>query len=70
MTKTLEMVFRNQEGKETVISLADPRDDVTKAQVDAVMQDIIAKNIFATKNGDLVQAVEARIRTRDAVALA
>lgn len=70
MTKTLEMVFRNQEGKETVISLADPRDDVIKAQVDAVMQDIIAKNIFATKNGDLVQAVEARIRTRDAVALA
>lgn len=70
MTKTLEMVFRNQEGKETVISLADPRDDVTKAEVDTVMQDIVTKNIFTTKSGDLVQAVEARIRTRDAVALA
>ncbi|MPN47347.1 hypothetical protein SDC9_194949 [bioreactor metagenome] len=69
MTKTLEMVFRNQEGKETVVSLADPRDNLTKAEVDTVMQDIVAKNIFSTKGGDLVQLVDARIRTRDSVAL-
>lgn len=70
MTKTLEMVFRNQSGKEVVISVADPRDDLTKAQADAVMADIVAKNIFSPKGGELVQAVEARIRTRDAVTLA
>ena len=69
MTKTLEMVFRNGEGKETVISLVDPRDDLTKTEVDAVMQDMLAKNIFSTKGGDLVQVVDARIRTRDAVSL-
>ena len=69
MTKTLEMVFRNGEGKETVISLVDPRDDLTKAEVDAVVQDMLAKNIFSTKGGDLVQVVDARIRTRDAVSL-
>lgn len=70
MTKTLEMVFRNGEGKETVISLADPREDLTKAEVDIVMQDMLTKNIFSTKGGDLVQLVDARIRTRDAVSLA
>ncbi|MGI6093486.1 MAG: DUF2922 domain-containing protein [Veillonellaceae bacterium] len=69
MTKTLEMVFRNNEGKETVISLADPRDDLTRAEVDVVMQDIIAKNIFLTKSGDLMQIVDARIRTRESVSL-
>ncbi len=69
MTKTLEMVFRNADGKETVISLADPREDVTKDEVDTVMQDIVAKNIFSTKGGDLVQVVDARIRTRDSVSL-
>lgn len=69
MTKTLEMVFRNSEGKETVISLADPRDDLTKAEVDIVMQDMLAKNIFSTKGGDLVQSVDARIRTRESVSL-
>jgi hypothetical protein len=69
MTKTLEMVFRNQAGKETVLSIADPKDDLTKAQVDTVMQDILAKNVFVTTGGDLVQTVDARIRTRDAVSL-
>lgn len=70
MTKTLEMVFRNQSGKEVVLSVADPREDLTKAEVDAVMGDIVAKNIFSSKGGDFIQAIEARIRTRDAVALA
>lgn len=69
MTKTLEMVFRNQAGKEVVLSIADPKDNLTKAQVAPVMQDIIAKNVFTTKGGDLVQAVDVRIRTRDAVSL-
>lgn len=70
MIKTLEMVFRNQAGKEAVLSIADPKDDLTKAQVDTVMQDILAKNVFVTTGGDLVQTVDARIRTRDAVSLA
>lgn len=69
MTKTLEMVFRNSSGKEVTMSLADPKEDLTKAQVDAVMQEIISRNIFTSKTGELTQSVEARIRTRDAIAL-
>lgn len=69
MTKTLELVFRNASGKEVTVSVAEPKADLTKAQVDVVMQDIVAKNIFSTTGGDLVQVVDARIRTRDAISL-
>ena len=70
MAKTLELVFRNQSGKEVTINLANPKDDVTQAQAKTVMQDILTKNIFSTKGGDLAQIVDARVLTRDAVSLA
>lgn len=70
MVKTLEMVFRNGSGKEVVLSLVDAKENLTLAEVKAVMQDIVAKNIFSTKSGDLVQVVEARIRSKDSVVLA
>jgi len=70
MVKTLEMVFRNESGKEVVISIAEPKDDLTLAQVNTVMQAIVAKNVFSTKTGDLVQIVEARIRSNDMAVLA
>ena len=70
MVKTLEMVFRNGSGKEVVLSLVDAKENLTLAEVKAVMQDIVAKNIFTTKSGDLVQVVEARIRSKDTVVLA
>ena len=70
MVKTLEMVFRNESGKEVVLSIAEPKDDLTLAQVNTVMQAIVAKNVFSTKTGDLVQIVEARIRSNDMAVLA
>jgi hypothetical protein len=62
MTKTLEMVFKNQGGTNVTISVLDPKEGLTMATVKAVMNSIIAKNIFSTKNGDLTFASEARIR--------
>jgi hypothetical protein len=69
MTKTLEMVFRDEFGKETTIRLADPKDGLTAAEVQGAMETIIDKNIFSIKDSDLVQAVEARIRTLDTAAI-
>ena len=69
MTKTLEMVFRDAFGKETVIRLADPKDGLTQAEVQAAMDLIVSANIFATKTGDLVQTAEARIVTLDTAVL-
>lgn len=70
MVKVLEMVFRNESGKEVVISLPDPKDDLTLAQVKPVMEAAVAKGIFTSKGGNVNQAVEARIRSREAVVLA
>ncbi len=69
MTKTLAMVFRDSTGKEVTISLADPKDDLTLAQVRTVMEDIVSRSIFATKVGNLVEVQDARILSRDTITL-
>ncbi|WP_425058515.1 hypothetical protein SCACP_31720 [Sporomusa carbonis] len=69
MTKTLEMVFRTTAGNQVSISVPDPKGDLTLAQAQAVMQDIIDKNVFDIKGNALAEKVEARIRSRDTVAL-
>ena len=71
MKKVLEMTFRNTVGKEITLSLADPKDDLTLAQVNTVMDDIVAKNIFTTASGggDLTEKVKAVVRVTDSVAL-
>jgi len=65
MAKTLELVFRNELAKEITISVANPKINLTAAQVQPVMADIVAKNIFTTKGGNLVQPVESRLRVSE-----
>lgn len=69
MTKTLAMVFRDSAGKEVTISLADPKDELTLVQVRTIMEDIVSRNIFATKFGNLVEVQDARILSRDTITL-
>ncbi len=70
MAKTLEMVFRSEGGKEVTLGIADPKENLTLAEVTMVMEDIIAKQIFSSKTGDLTQIVEARINSKDTAVLA
>jgi hypothetical protein len=65
MNKTLEMVFQNAAGKNTRISISDPREDLSPAEVQGVMDLIVQKNIFDTTGGDITQALSARIITRE-----
>lgn len=69
MVKTLAMVFRNEAGKLVTLNVAAPRDNLTTAEVQAVMQDIVTKNIFSLKGGNLVQIVDAKLSSRDATVL-
>ena len=62
MTKTLEMTFLNQIGREVTLNLRDPRDGLTLAAVTAAADLAVTKNIFTTSGGDLVSFKEARIR--------
>jgi len=61
-TRTLEMVFKTEGGKEVTVAVKDPKEGLALAEVQTVMETIIAKNIFTTTSGDLVSVVEAQIR--------
>ena len=65
MEKSLQLVFKNASGNTKLITISNPKDDLTKAQTDEAMQKIIAANVFKTLGGDLVQAVEARVVNRN-----
>ena len=36
---------------------------ITKAEIDAAMAVVVNNNIFSTSGGDIVEAVEGRLRT-------
>ncbi|MGN1033957.1 MAG: DUF2922 domain-containing protein, partial [Intestinibacter sp.] len=44
--KRLVMVFKNEVDKEVSISIDNPRDDVTEAEIKTAMDLIVEKNIF------------------------
>jgi len=59
--KTLRMVFRNQEGKNVTISLDNPRENLTAAEIEAAMDMVIARNIFTSSGGDLVTKQDIKV---------
>lgn len=63
MSKVLELVFKDTAGKTKTFSINDPRDNVTKAEAETAMQNIITANAFATTEGDLATIFETRTRT-------
>lgn len=60
-SKKLVLVFRNSVGKEITLTIEDPKDALTEAEIKAAMDVVVEKNIFKKNNYDLVEAVEARI---------
>jgi len=70
MTKKLQMVFTLDSGKTLTYSLADPKDGLTKVEVEAAMQAVIDKKAIMSSNGIPVKIKEASIKSTDEVALA
>ncbi len=67
--KTLEMIFGNAAGRRVTIRVPDARPDLTAAEVEAAMQQIVNKSIFTSSGGDLVSRLGARVVTQDTVEL-
>jgi len=61
VTQTLRMTFMNEGGKNVTLSLDNPKDTITAAEVQTTMDLIITKNIFTSTGGDLVSKVNARV---------
>ena len=59
----LDLIFKNAAGKKVTLNIEEPKNGVTKAELDAAMQVVVANNVFNTSGGDIVEAVEGRLRT-------
>lgn len=65
--KTLYMTFKNSNGQACTLSIDDPREDITEAEIIATMNLVIAKNIFNIKGYDITTAVSAKVINKNTV---
>ncbi|KGK82914.1 hypothetical protein DP73_20165 [Desulfosporosinus sp. HMP52] len=52
--KVVKLTFTTAGGKTFSITIPDPREDLDKAEAEAVMDTIIQKNVFLTSSGELI----------------
>ncbi|MCL5289431.1 MAG: DUF2922 domain-containing protein [Bacillota bacterium] len=65
MSKTLELIFVNATGSKVTLRVAEPKDNLLEADVRAVMDQIVARDIFTSTGGGLVSVAGARIVSRE-----
>jgi len=63
MARKLVMTFKTAKGTTSTMTVDEPKDGLTEAEIRAVMDTIIAKNVFNTNSGDLVEVKSAEIIT-------
>ena len=59
--KVLRMTFNNASGNAVTITLPEPQASLTAAQIEAVMDQIITKNIFLSSGGELISKRDVKI---------
>ena len=59
----LDLIFKNAAGKKVILNIEEPKAGITKAEIDAAMDVVVNNNIVNTSGGDIVEAVEGRLRT-------
>ena len=64
MEYTLTMTFIIETGEKTNISISDVREDVSEAEVQALMNSIIENAVFYSKKGNLVSKSSAQLTER------
>ncbi len=69
MTIRLSMSFKNAADRTSSYTIDDPRADISEAEVQAVMEDMITRNIFNTSGGDLKSIASAKVTTTDVTQL-
>lgn len=57
----LKMNFKNEEGKQTTLTLKNIKENLAKADVDAAMNAIVDNDIFSSAGGALVSIIDAEI---------
>ena len=65
MEYILAMTFATERGGKSNFSISGVKQDLTPAQVNALMDTIISKNIFSTPTGALVTKTGANVTKRE-----
>lgn len=64
MEFSLSMVFLNASGDKVPLTISGVKSDITQAEVSALMDTIIAKDVFLYKGGSLVSKYSAQLIER------
>ncbi len=65
MAKKIELIFKNEIGRNVTISLDDPIEPVDPSKVSIVMDLVLAEQAFVSNGGFLVSKVGARVVERN-----
>lgn len=63
--KKLLMTFKTADDRKVSITVDEPREDLTEAEIKEAIDLIVSKNIFASNKADLVNALEAKVVVTD-----
>ncbi|MDO4920443.1 MAG: DUF2922 domain-containing protein [Phascolarctobacterium sp.] len=63
MEKELQLVFTTDQNKKKIITVANPREDVTLDEAQAAMQVLIEQAVFENASGELPEIAETRMHT-------
>ncbi|KHD13974.1 DUF2922 domain-containing protein [Clostridium butyricum] len=64
MEYILTLTFMTETGKKNSLTISAVKEDVTSEQANALMDNIIANDIFETKNGAYISKVGAKLTER------
>jgi len=64
MTQVLELQFVTTEGKTSTLTIDAPKPNLTAAEIQRVMETIVAKNVFSGQAGAITAIKGARIVDR------
>ncbi|MGI6452955.1 MAG: DUF2922 domain-containing protein [Syntrophomonadaceae bacterium] len=65
LSRVLEMDFATELNKTHRLRVYDAREDLTSTDVETVMDNILAKNIFSGRGGELTDKIAARVITQE-----
>lgn len=65
MEYSLAMTFLTETGLKSTLSISGVKPTITKDEVNALMDNIIAKNIFLTNSGDFVKKSGAQLTQKE-----
>ncbi|ABR35795.1 DUF2922 domain-containing protein [Clostridium beijerinckii] len=64
MEYSLSMTFLTAAGEKSILSVSGAKPSLTKDEINALMDTVIAKNVFKTNSGDLVKKSGAQVTQR------